>query len=452
MNRHRPTLLLINPVNQLRTGFLINRATKCQPLSLGIIASLTPAHWKIKIIDENFRQFRHYDADLVGITTFTATSTRAYQIAGEYRKRGVPVILGGIHASMLPDEAQQYADSVVIGEAESVWQTIIADFEAGKLLPRYTGTFTDPIIQPFPRRDLFHPAYIAASIQTSRGCPMNCSFCSVSSFNGRHYRFRPIEDVLNELETIPQKYIFFIDDNIVGHTSQALERAKELFRGIIARGIRKNWVSQASINFADDDELLSLAARSGCRMIFLGVETERPEQLSEAGKKLNLKRIAADESYNRVFSRIRRHGIGVIGGFIFGFDHDTPEDMLKRAQFIRNSHIDSVQVSVLTPLPGTRLYEEMKASGRLTLTNYPADWERYDYFEPVFTPKLMSAEIFLKTRRKAWGRIFTRWHMAKSFFSTLIATKNLTSTLIVWLNFYHYRRIFLKGERPLYRP
>ncbi len=445
---HRKTLLLINPVSQLRTGFLMNRATKCQPLSLGIIAGLTPKEWKVKIIDENFRQFKYYEADLVGITSFTATATRAYELAGIYRSKGVPVVIGGIHASMVPDEAEQFCDSVVVGEAESIWPEVLKDFESGNLKKQYKGSFTNLIHQPLPRRELFHPGYIVASVQTSRGCPMDCSFCSVSAFNGRHYRFRPVNEVLDELESISNKYVFFIDDNIVGHNSFARERAKELFRGIIERGIKKYWISQASLNFADDEELLGLAAKSGCCMIFLGVETEGIEQLTEAGKNLNLHKVK-DGAYNQVFNRIRKHGIGVIGGFIFGFDHDTPKSILNRARFIRRSHIDSVQLSVLTPLPGTRLYEELRVSGRLTHTNYPADWERYDYYEPVFKLNRMSVEIFDQYRDMAWKSIFSWPQMISRFFRTLLVNHNLKTTAIVWLNLYHYRRIFLFGwKRP----
>ncbi|HAQ65852.1 MAG TPA: B12-binding domain-containing radical SAM protein [Bacteroidales bacterium] len=444
----RRTLLLINPVSQLRTGFLMNRATKCQPLSLGIIAGLTPQEWKVKIIDENFRQFRYYEADLVGITSFTATATRAYELAGIYRAKGIPVVMGGIHATMVPDEAGQYCDSVVMGEAESIWQQVLEDFESGSLKKQYRGTFTDLIHQPLPRRELFHPGYIAASIQTSRGCPMDCSFCSVSAFNGRHYRFRPINEVLDELEQVSNNYVFFVDDNIVGHNTSARERAKELFTGIIERGIKKHWISQASLNFADDEELLKLAARSGCSMIFLGVETEGIEQLAEAGKKLNL-HMVKDETYNQVFNRIRKHGIGVIGGFIFGFDHDTPQNLLNRARFIRKSHVDSIQVSVLTPLPGTRLFEELREAGRLTHTNLPADWERYDYYEPVFKLNNMSAETFDHYRSMAWNSIFSWPQMVSRLFRTLLSNRNLKNTSIVWLNLYHYRRIFLLGwKRP----
>lgn len=440
MSQPKPyTLLLVYPANQLRQGFLVNRDTRYQPLALGILAALTPPHWKIKIIDENFRTWRYYEADLVAFTSFTSTVSRAYDIAGEYRKRGVPTVIGGIHASMMPDEAAQYVDVVVTGEAEGVWQQVIADFEAGTLKGRYNGALGQVIRSPKPRRDLFHPGYIFASIQTTRGCPMDCSFCSVTAFNGRHYRFRPIDEVLDELAEIPQQYVFILDDNIVGYNTEARERAKELFRGIIRRGIKKTWISQASINFADDEEVLRLASEAGCRMIFLGIETEGIEQLQEAGKKLNLKRGA--DAYNPIFKAIRRHGIAVIAGFIFGFDHDNAAAIRRRVDYIRNCQADSIQSTLLTPLPGTRLFAKYRDEGRLRMTNYPADWQRYDYADMTFHPQQMDAGAFMAEMEVAMGRIYNRWHIVRRFFRTWIGTRSLTTAIWSYRSNHNYRNM-----------
>lgn len=433
------TLLLVYPANQLRQGFLVNRDTRYQPLALGILAALTPPHWKIKLIDENFRTWRYYDADLVALTAFTSTVTRAYQIAAEYRKKGVPTVIGGIHASMMPDEAAQYVDVVVTGEAEGVWPQVIADFEQGNLKPRYDGALSPIINSPKPRRDLFHPGYIFASIQTTRGCPMDCSFCSVTAFNGRHYRFRPIDQVLDELEEIPQQYVFILDDNIVGYNTQARERAKELFEGIIRRGIKKTWISQASINFADDEEVLQLAARAGCRMIFLGIETEGIEQLQEAGKKLNLKRGA--DSYNQIFKTIRKHGIAVIAGFIFGFDHDNLAAIRHRVSYIRRCKADSIQTTLLTPLPGTRLYNKFKEENRLVMTHYPDDWQRYDYADMTFAPVQMTTAEFMTLMDKEWFRIYSKWHIVLRFFRTWWGTRSLITAIWSFRSNHNYRNM-----------
>lgn len=443
----RKTLLLINPANPLRPGFHINRATRNQPLSLGIIAALTPDSWKIKIIDENFRPFRYYEADLVGITAFTSTAPRAYELAAIYRKKGVKTIMGGIHASMVPDETLDYVDCVVVGEAEPIWTQVIADFEAGQLRKKYISAITREIHQPKPRRDLFHPGYVSAGIQTTRGCPMNCTFCSVSSFNGRHYRFRPIEEVLDELEEIPQKVVFFIDDNIIGQSRESKERARQLFEGIIRRGIKKWWISQSSINFADDPELLKLAYRSGCRMIFLGIEAETPEQLAEANKKLNLSR--GGSQYAEMIRKIQKSGIGVIAGLIFGWDSDTPETIRQRGNFALKCGADSFQISILTPLPGTELFQKIVKDNRLLFNSFPGDWERYDYFEttiqhPNLKPETLNQLVFNEKRR-----IFSWFQIICSVVRTLWRTKSWSTTLILSLNYYHYRNIFLKGyQKP----
>jgi radical SAM superfamily enzyme YgiQ (UPF0313 family) len=440
----KKTLLLVNPANQLRPGFHINRATRNQPLSLGIIAALTPDDWKIKLIDENFRTFRYYEADLVGLTAFTSQAPRAYEIAALYREQRIPVVMGGIHASMVPEEAKNFVDVVVEGEAEGVWHLVIKDFEKGTLKPHYRSPVAPVIDQPKPRRDLFHPGYICAGIQTTRGCPMNCSFCSVSAFNGRHYRFRPVEDVLDELEETPQKFIFFIDDNIIGYNEESKERAKELFRGILKRGIKKIWLSQSSINFADDPELLKLAYQSGCRMIFLGIESENDDQLEEANKRLNLKQ--GVKSYKTVFKNIQRQGIGVIAGLIFGWDSDTPETIRQRARFALRCGADSFQTSVLTPLPGTKLFDKIKQENRLIYTNFPEDWSRYDYFEPTIVhPAIESRELDSEIR-KSLRRIFFPLSILLINIKTLFRTRNFWAFWILSLNYWHYRNIFLKGR------
>jgi len=197
-------LLLINPVNPRKVGLTVNLSSRFQPLGLGIVAAMTPDTWDVEIIDENFEPFIFRKADLVGLTAFTAAVNRAYEIASVYREKDIPTVLGGIHASMLPEEALKYVDTVVSGEAESVWHKILSDFEAGHMQRLYRGEWSDLKDMPKPRRDLFHRGYLFGSIQTSRGCPMNCEFCSVTAFNGSRFRQRPVEDVLDELETISQ--------------------------------------------------------------------------------------------------------------------------------------------------------------------------------------------------------------------------------------------------------
>ena len=320
-------LLLINPTNLIIEGdFEFNRQVVFEPLGLEIVAAYTPENWEIEILDENFENVVFKKADLVGLTAFTSNAPRAYEIAAMFRDKGITTVMGGIHASMLPEEAEKYVDSLVIGEAESVWPRVIKDFESKKLKRRYIGQLQEMETEKFPRRDLIKPRYLHASIQTTRGCPMDCDFCSVSAFNGRKYRLRPVDNILDEIEQISNQSIFFVDDNIIGHNKITQEHAMELFKGMIERKLDKYWYSQASMNVADNPELLKLAAKSGCKMLLLGIETEKPEDLENMNKKLNLK--IGVKNYSSIFRRIHRNGIAILGAFIFGMDSDTVEDLL----------------------------------------------------------------------------------------------------------------------------
>jgi len=235
---------------------------------------------------------------------------------------------------------------------------------------------------------------------------MNCEFCSVTAFNGHRYRKRPVEKVLDEIAEIPQKRVFFVDDNIIGFGKQDEERAIALFKGMIERGIKKDWFCQASMNFADNDELLELAAKSGCRMVFLGVEAESKEALEEVNKKLNLSK--GVEAYEKAFRRINRHGIAVLGAFIYGMDGDTSEKLHQRTNYILKSGVDVMQVTHLTPLPGTRLFRRLQDERRLLFANFPEDWVHYDMTEVTYKPHSMSpkelSDVMSQSTRRLYGR------------------------------------------------
>ncbi len=433
-------LLLVNPVNPARTGLTINKSSRFPPIGLGLVAALAPASWDIDLMDENWDPFSYREADLVGMTAFTASANRAYEIASLYRNQKVPVVMGGIHASMCPDEALQFVDAVVIGEAETVWPRILADFESGRLQQRYQGEWSDLSAMPHPRRDLFHPGYMFASVQTSRGCPMDCEFCSVTSFNGRRYRRRPAGDVLAELETIPQKMIFFVDDNIIGYGQASREEALALFRGMVERKLDKWWFCQASLNFGDDEEVLSWAGRAGCKMVFLGLEAEEIDALKEVHKQLNAQR--GISSYDRAFRRIHRAGIAVLGAFIFGMDGDTPEKLKKRAQYmVRNPGIDVMQATCLTPLPGTRLFDRYRREDRLLYTHFPEDWNRYDMTEVVHRPGSMSPDQLKRIREKLNRQIFSLPVLFRKALLTCLQTRNMITTMFAWNSNINYRNV-----------
>ncbi len=431
------TLLLINPANKSGSGFIVNRDTRYQPLSLGIIAALTPANWKVKIIDENFRDFRYYEADFVGFTAFSSTVSRAYELAGLYRAKGIPTVIGGIHASMCPDEASQFVDCVVIGEAESAWPRVIADFENNNLQKIYKGALTSLIKSPKPKRELFHPGYIFASIQTTRGCPMNCDFCSVTAFNGSQYRNRPIEEVIDEMAEIEQRNIFILDDNIVGNTRKAQERAIALFKAMIARGIKKEWIGQASLNVADNEEVLKYAAKSGCRMLFIGIESEQEDQLAGANKRLNVK--MGVNSYDQVFKKMHKYGIAVIAGFIFGWENDTIDRIDHRVKFTRECLADSIQSTLLTPLPGTRLFERMKNEGRLVMNNFPDDWQYYGYEKLVFNPTTMDRQEMQDYIFKVFDKVYEPSFLKRRMLKTWWRTRSFITAYWSYMSNWNYR-------------
>jgi radical SAM superfamily enzyme YgiQ (UPF0313 family) len=381
-------LYLINPSNSLVNIVRAkesrwNRYRVWKPLSLMVLAGLTPPEWDISIMDENLGT-PDYTAmprpDLVGITAFTSQANRAYEVSSYFRSLGVPVVMGGIHATMCLDEAVKHVDSVVTGEAESIWAQVLKDAQHGGLKRRYDGGFAEINAIPLARHDLLDGRYAFGAIQTTRGCPLNCSFCSVTAFNGARYRQRPIPDVVREFQCIREKRVLVVDDNLTGTRPEHIARAKNLFRAMARANLRKEWVAQTTVNFADDEELLALAAKAGCRGVFIGFESPVPEGLRELGKKFNL---LNGRDIRASVRRIQRRNILVVGSFIIGLDADEPGIGKRIAGVAHEYGVDNLNTLFLTPLPGTRLWDEMKAEGRVALEAFPEDWKYYTLTFPV---------------------------------------------------------------------
>jgi radical SAM superfamily enzyme YgiQ (UPF0313 family) len=301
--------------------------------------------------------------------------------------------MGGIHATMCLQEALGYADSVVTGEAESVWPKVLADFQNRSLKQVYAGEYVDMKNAPPARHDLLPRRYTFGSIQTTRGCPLNCSFCCVTAFNGPRYRARPIENVVREFKTIQENLILVVDDNLIGTRQEHISRAKSLFRAMIAAGIRKKWCGQTTINIADDDELLTLAYKAGCIGVFIGFESPTAEGLAEVGKKFNLTK---SRDMRDSVHRIKRHNILVVGSFIIGLDIDHPGIGKRIAEAANFYGLDILNTLVLTPLPGTRLWEKMESQGRITTKSFPNDWKYYTLTFPVARHKQLSRDDIIK--------------------------------------------------------
>jgi len=377
---------LIAPAGGMKLHFLGKDAFP--PLGLMYLAAHTPRDVELRLINENLERVDFAEPpDLVGITTTTATAIRAYEIADRYRELGVNVVLGGIHASMVPEEALAHADSVVVGEAEALWPAVVADADAGRLEPVYRAEGFPDFQRPrLPRRDIADPKgyWVPNMVQTSRGCPHSCSFCTVSLFNGRRPRMREVDSVLAEVEPLPrsrvigQQVVFFVDDNIGARPS----RAKELFKALIPMNIF--WGSQACMTFGNDEELVALAAESGCRLLFIGVESLSPQGLAEIDKHHN-----KVEQYENALRMFRRYGILVMGGFVLGLDSDDTSVFADTLEFaVRNKLVLSL-FNVQTPYPGTRLYSRLLDERRVD----PGFW--FDPFwrsRAVYDPIKMSRE------------------------------------------------------------
>lgn len=442
-------LYLINPANPLvnitkTKKNILNKFRIWQPLGLLVIAGLTPSEWEIKIIDENLGlpdYSSEPEPDLVGITAFTSQVGRAYEVAEEFRKRHVPVVMGGIHASMCIEEALQHVDSVVAGEAESVWQEVLEDVKNGSLKRLYKGGYADMTKIPNARHDLVQGRYKFGSIQTTRGCPLNCNFCSVTPFNGSQHRHRPIDKVVDELKIMPEKFVLIVDDNLIGTSKAHIERTKELFRAIIKSGVRKKFMAQATINMADDDEMLSLAAKAGCVGVFIGFETSTAEGLEEINKRYNSKN---KRDFAASVARIKKHGILVVGSFIMGLDVDKKGIGRKIAQTAIAYGVDLMNTMFLTPFPGTQLWEKLRSEDRLITNNFPDDWKYYTLTYPVAIYKHLRWEDMLNENRKCFSTFYSPGHVIRRIFSNIwhrrhpfwIIVSNLT-VIINAIRFYH---------------
>jgi radical SAM superfamily enzyme YgiQ (UPF0313 family) len=362
------------------------------------------------------------------VTSYSSGATRAYELAEQCRREGIPCIMGGPHASAMPDETSGYFDSVAIGECDEIWPRIIADAADGRLQPRYTGKLA-AVDQPHvgrARQDLqpVNGQYDVASIQTSRGCPVGCEYCSVTNFNGAPIRRRSIDDILDEWNSTTKRFIFVTDDNFFGVGPKHAEWAKELLRQIIKRGRKRLWFSQTTINMGDDAEGLRLAYRAGCRGMLIGFETFNAESLKDYHKGINSNNL---DRYKHLVDGFHKAGISVFGGFIIGADQDDEETVAETALQAVRLGVDTIQITNLTPLPGTKMYDRYMAEGRIFATNYPQDWERYTFVETVYHPRRMSAdkldEVIYELRHAAattswvWRRTLRTLWMTRSFTS-----------------------------------
>jgi radical SAM superfamily enzyme YgiQ (UPF0313 family) len=391
-----PKLLLITAsspeIRRVRSARVLN----FQQITMPYLAARVPANWEVAHVDEEAGELDwNSHADLVGITFHTPSAFHAYAIAAHFRSRGIPVAMGGPHVTLLPEEAARHADAIFIGEAEGLWEEFLKDFAAGTRREVYRQACAPSIAHvPEARKDLFHRRdHTGGVLFATRGCPNRCDFCTISVMYGRGFRKREVARVAAEYGSFEGKVIVFWDDNIAGD----LEYAKELFRAIAPYG--KWWSSQASIHAGRDDEFLAAAASSGCKQLFLGLESISQASLAGVNKRFN----RADE-YLEIVERIHAHGIAVQAGIVFGFDQDTPDIFEDTIDFLEEAGVENATFNILTPFPGTPLYQKMEAEGRI-LTR---DWRKYNSREDVvFRPARMSADELLSGYRYANQRFYS---------------------------------------------
>lgn len=384
---------------------------KLQRVNLPLLASLTPAGHTVTFVEEAFApDDSDEEVDLVGITVLTELAVRAYQIGDAYRRKGVPVVMGGIHPTVLPDEALEHADSVVIGEAEGIWQKLVSDAASGRLQRIYRAEAkTDLHGLPIPRRDLLFGskskgyAPIPIGVETSRGCPYDCEFCCVGQIMGQRYRVRPVAEVIAELAAIESPYIFFVDDAL------GLDRnaAKRLFTEMVP--LRKRWLAQGTVSLAEDVELLSLMKRAGCLGFLIGFESV---QKGPQGGVDKIKNLSID--FYEAMRRFHAEGMGILGSFVFGFDFENKDVFDQTLEFILKGHLDVVQLRILTPYPGTELFKRLMAEGRL----FSKEWWLHGYPPDtlLFQPNGMTADELIKGFARLNRQAYSLSAMAKRFF------------------------------------
>ncbi|MBK9128726.1 MAG: B12-binding domain-containing radical SAM protein [Phycisphaerales bacterium] len=430
-------IALVNPITRRSQGYH-TVGTYIPQLGLQVLAELVPDGHTVDIIDEVFGP-QHTEGlidrnryDLVGVTGYSSGATRAYEIAAMCRQRGIRSIMGGPHASACPDEAARSFDSVAVGECDDIWPQIVRDAAADRLQPRYDGTLSNLEERGFGRaRQGLSPingSYDVSAIQTSRGCPVGCEYCSVTTFNGPQIRRRRISDIIDEWNATTKKFIFVVDDNFFGVGPKHAEWAKELLRALIKHGRRRLWFSQTTINMGDDAEGLRLAYQAGCRGMLVGFETFNPAALKQYHKGINRNNL---HRYQELVNGFHRAGISVFGGFIIGADEDTPETVAETAMQAVKLGVDIIQVTNLTPLPGTKMYDRFKATGRLLAMDYPEDWERYTFTETIYKPAQMTArELDEAIYELRYAAAKQNWVLKRALRS-LVRTRSLTTALFV---------------------
>jgi radical SAM superfamily enzyme YgiQ (UPF0313 family) len=441
-------ILMISPARQRQPGedFIF----KMSFLNLPYLAAVTPAEYTVRIIDEEHEEI-DFDVRpwLVALTAQTPVAPRAYAVARKFKQRGVPVVMGGVHASTVTEEALDHVDAVIIGEGEFIWPQVLADLEAGRLQPIYQSGTSSPLAGlPRPRRDLLNQAnYIPLTmVETTRGCPHQCDFCGVSRFFGHHYRKRPLDEVVEELKSlftpglrygfnrlmaragwdlpyfIERRLIYFVDSNFAADYQYTVRLMEAL------ETLDVLWWCHATVDIAVDEGFLERMRKSGCIAVNIGFES-----LSDENLKKMRKSFAGKHDYAAAIEKIHAHGIGIMGTFVVGFDGEDKTIFDHICRFVEQHRLDWALVFIRTPYPGTSLFEEMNQDARILVK----DWEKYDTLNCVFAPRGMTPQEMESGLRRSWKRIFS----LRSIFHRILRSPRVHPMFYLGMNMQFYQMV-----------
>jgi len=364
---------------------------KMEPLTIAVLKSLTPVDVETVLYDDRI-ELINYDekADMVVISVETYTAKRSYEIAQKYREKGIKVVLGGYHVTLIPDEAEGYADSIIIGNAELVWNEVLEDCKNGSFKKRYVGEIAYLSIQP--DKSIFEgKKYVPVSlVEIGRGCCNSCEFCAIAGYYKYKYYPRPHDDIIRDIKSSQHKYHFLVDDNLVADRAHAMALFKKM------EPLNIKWAGQGTLDMARDKEFLKAMKKSGCELILVGFESLDAENLKQMNKRINIMENERDE----LIQRIHDAKIGIYATFVFGYDNDTEDTIKKAVEFSKKHKFYTVAFNHLLPFPGTRLYDRLKKDGRLLYDKWWLE-ENYNYGELAFKPKNMSPEALSKMCRDA---------------------------------------------------
>lgn len=435
-------LTLIHPCIGRRPGQAYIKTWQMEPLPPAVIAGLTPPEIDIVFYDDRMEVIPFDEpTDLVALSIETYTAKRAYQIASEYRRRGIPVIMGGFHATLCPDEVAQYAEAVVIGEAETVWSQVLRDAERGTLQSFYQAETRPSLSQVYPRRDIYcGKKYLPLGlVEAARGCQFKCDFCAIQTFFHKTQNARPFDDIAHEVAQLGDKpLIFFVDDNIGSN----LTHAKSFLRSLIPLNIR--WVSQVSINAAHDEEFLELLVASGCQGVLIGFESLNPENLKNMNKGFNLMK----GGYAVALANLRRYNVRLYITFVFGYDGDTEASFAQTVDFALEHKFFIAAFNHLTPFPGTPLYDRLEKEGRLLYEKWWLD-DRYGYNMIPFQPSQMTPERLQRGCVESRATFYRWQNIWQRGLDPVNRESGKMWLAYYWINYLFRREVSLRDHYPL---